>query len=99
MDQLIALYVRLQAKAGAKHFYRCGERFTRAWRRLEVDQATAKRLHAEQMLEVSEDEPEGYEPESVDESASAAEQTEAAAALAEAAAKKAQQAATKATKK
>ena len=99
MNELIALYVRLQAKAGAEQFYRCGERFTRAWRRVKVDQATAERLHAEQMLEVSEDEPEGYEPEPVDESASAADQAEAAAARAEAAAKKAQQAAAKAVKK
>lgn len=99
MDKLIALYVRVQNKAAIEQFYRCGERFTRGWRRVEVDAATAERLHAEQMLEVSEDEPEGYEPEPVDESASAAEQAEAAAARAEAAAKKAQQAATKAAKK
>ncbi len=55
------LYVRV----GVKHvesFGRAGHRFTRAWVRLtDVDEATARVLEAEQLLEVSEQEPEGFE--------------------------------------
>lgn len=55
------LFVRIGQKAGPETFYRCGMAFARAWQQVEVDAATAKRLEAEQMLEVSEDQPEDYE--------------------------------------
>lgn len=48
------LYVRIQQKQGAVRFFRCGMEFTKAWKRVEVDAATAARLEEEQMLEVSE---------------------------------------------
>ncbi|GLT22687.1 hypothetical protein GCM10007933_21470 [Zoogloea oryzae] len=56
------VYVRI-AKKGVENFHRCGEQFTGAWRLLEgVDDATLKRLREEQMLEVSDTKPEGFEP-------------------------------------
>lgn len=56
------VYVRI-AKKGVEVFHRCGEQFTGAWRLLEgVDDATLKRLREEQMLEVSDTKPEGFEP-------------------------------------
>lgn len=56
------VYVRI-AKKGVEKFHRCGEQFTGAWRLLEgVDDATLKRLREEQMLEVSDTKPEGFEP-------------------------------------
>lgn len=55
------LYVRVQPKQGVARFFRCGMEFTKAWRAVEVDAATAARLEAEQMLEVSEIEPADYE--------------------------------------
>lgn len=61
---LLALFVRVARVAGAPEtFHRCGERFARDWRRVDVDAATANRLHAEQMLEVTDKQPEDYVPE------------------------------------
>lgn len=54
------LYVRVAPKSGVTQFYRCAILFTLAWALVEVDKATAARLHEEQMLEVSETEPAGY---------------------------------------
>ncbi len=51
------LYVRVQPKQGAERFFRCGIEFRQAWKEVEVDAATASRLEAEQMLEVSETKP------------------------------------------
>lgn len=56
------LYVRIKPKTGADGFFRCGTKFTKDWRLLlGVDDATAKRLQEEQMLEVSEDEPSDFD--------------------------------------
>lgn len=56
------IYVRVAHKT-TEVFHRCGYRFTRAWRKLDdVDAATLRRLNEEQMLEVSETEPDGFEP-------------------------------------
>ena len=57
------LYVRVNPKAGDTQFYRCALLFTLAWSMVEVDAATAARLHEEQMLDTSETVPEGYEAE------------------------------------
>lgn len=74
------LFVRIGPKTGPEKFFRCGFEFGRDWMQVEVDQATAGRLHAEQMLEVSEEQPEGFEaPADAEAAAKAAE----AAALAE----------------
>jgi hypothetical protein len=54
------LYVRVAPKTGSQKFHRCGIAFTRAWQKVEVDEATAKRLKEEQMLEVSDKEPADY---------------------------------------
>jgi hypothetical protein len=54
------LYVRVAPKSGVTQFYRCAILFTLAWALVEVDAATTQRLHEEQMLEVSDTEPEGY---------------------------------------
>lgn len=51
------LYVRVQPKQGAERFFRCGIEFRQEWKEVEVDAATAARLEAEQMLEVSETKP------------------------------------------
>ena len=62
------LYVRIKPKTGAIGFFRCGMKFTPAWQKVEgIDDATAQRLEQEQMLEVSEDQPDDY----VDETAAA----------------------------
>ena len=62
------LYVRIQKKQGAARFFRCGIEFTKAWKTLyEVDEATAKRLEEEQMLEVSETKPADLENEAPNE--------------------------------
>lgn len=61
------LYIRLQPKKGAERFFRCGIEFRRAWQEVEVDAATAARLEAEQMLEVSEIKPEEPEHETPNE--------------------------------
>lgn len=56
------LFVRVQRKSGAERFFRCGMEFGRAWQKVDgVDDATAKRLEEEQMLEVSEEQPENFE--------------------------------------
>lgn len=56
------LYVRVAVKT-VQSFGRAGHRFTRAWTRLtDIDEATQRVLEAEQLLEVSEKEPEGFEP-------------------------------------
>lgn len=51
------LYVRVQPRSGAASFFRCGMLFTLAWALVEVDNATAVKLKAEQMLEVTETRP------------------------------------------
>lgn len=57
------LFVRILPKSGPEKFFRCGMEFSSGWKKKEVDNATAERLESEQMLEVTEKEPEGYEPE------------------------------------
>ena len=64
------LYVRIRQKAVIEAFFRCAMKFSKAWRPVEVDEATAKRLEAEQMLEVSETRPDGLEDDSAGDSAS-----------------------------
>lgn len=61
------LYVRVQPKQGAERFFRCGIEFRQAWQEVEVDAATAARLEAEQMLEVSETKPAELENEAPNE--------------------------------
>ncbi|WP_174429687.1 hypothetical protein [Burkholderia metallica] len=56
------LYVRVQPKKGIERFFRCGIAFVREWQEVEVDDATAKRLSQEQMLEVSDTRPEDMPP-------------------------------------
>ena len=46
------LNVRVHPGARAETFRRCGLAFTREWLAIDVDEATAARLAAEQMLEV-----------------------------------------------
>lgn len=47
------IYARIHPKMPHQSFYRCGYRFGKNWHELDVDKATAMRLFAEQMLEVS----------------------------------------------
>lgn len=54
------LYARVQLKTGGTSFHRCAIKFTREWQEVVVDDATARRLQAEQMLEVSETRPAGF---------------------------------------
>ena len=55
------LFVRIKPKSGAIGFFRCGMKFTPAWQKVEnIDDATAMRLEQEQMLEVSEAQPDDY---------------------------------------
>jgi len=54
------LYVRVAPKKGLTSFYRCAILFTIAWLLVEVDNATAARLREEQMLEVSDTQPDDY---------------------------------------
>lgn len=75
------LFVRIGQKTGPEKFFRCGIQFGRAWTRVEVDKATAERLHAEQMLEVTEDQPDDY-VEPVGEGGEGSDATAAAAATA-----------------
>lgn len=57
------LFVRILPKAGLQKFFRCGMEFSREWTPVnDLDKATVKRLEAEQMLETSWTEPEGYTP-------------------------------------
>lgn len=87
------LFVRIGQKTGPEKFFRCGIQFGRAWTAVEVDKATAERLHAEQMLEVSEDQPKDYEaPTDAEAQAAADAEAKAKAAAAEAAAQAAAQA-------
>lgn len=56
------IYVRV-AKKGVEKFHRCGHGFTEVWKELtDVDDATDRRLREEQMLEVSDVQPAGFEP-------------------------------------
>lgn len=55
------VYVRIHLKVVAERFFRCGFEFKKAWKPVEVDDATLARLNAEQMLEVSETKPADYE--------------------------------------
>ena len=61
------LYVRVQPKKSVTKFFRCGFLFALAWQEVEVDNATAKRLEEEQMLEVSETKPAELENEAPNE--------------------------------
>jgi hypothetical protein len=47
------LNVRVNPATRAERFRRCGRVFAREWQVVEVDEATAARLRAEQMLEVA----------------------------------------------
>lgn len=53
------LWVRIQVRLAAEKFFRCGMEFTREWPKepIEVDEATAERLEQEQMLEVTDIDP------------------------------------------
>ena len=53
------LWVRIQIRLAAEKFFRCGMEFTREWPKqpIEVDEATAERLEQEQMLEVTDVDP------------------------------------------
>lgn len=53
------LWVRIQVRLAAERFFRCGMEFTREWPKepVEVDEATAERLKQEQMLEVTDVDP------------------------------------------
>lgn len=56
------LYVRVKPKSGSTEFYRCGFLHTLLWVPLtDLDDATAERLQNEQMLETSEEKPEGFD--------------------------------------
>lgn len=57
---MTTIYVRVQPKTGQDKFHRCGIAFSREWQKVDADNATAKRLKEEQMLEVSEDTPADY---------------------------------------
>lgn len=46
------LLVRVQPRSGLETFFRCGIKFSQEWQPVDVDDATAARLEAEQMLEV-----------------------------------------------
>lgn len=56
------IYVRVKPKSPVAVFHRCAMQFEAAWLERIVDDATAKRLGEEQMLEVSETKPDGFEP-------------------------------------
>ena len=47
------LFVRIAKGKQAESFFRAGMSFTKEWQAVEVDDATAGRLYAEQMLEVT----------------------------------------------
>lgn len=56
------LYVRVKPKGPVTEFHRCGIKHTLLWALLtDLDDATAERLQTEQMLETSEDKPEGFD--------------------------------------
>lgn len=50
------LFVRIAPAVKIESFRRCGLQFSREWAAVEVDEATARRLMAEQMLETREPE-------------------------------------------
>ena len=56
------LLVRVQPRSGLETFFRCGIKFSQEWQPVDVDNATAARLQAEQMLEVVEKVEEVFEP-------------------------------------
>lgn len=59
---MTTLYARVNPKTGIASFYRCAISFTQAWQKLvDIDEATARRLRQEQMLEVSTDKPDDFE--------------------------------------
>jgi hypothetical protein len=68
MGLLLILWVRIHLKTESERFYRCGIKFSREWQKLtDIDAATAKALHEEQMLEVTETKPADYvEPAATD---------------------------------
>ncbi|BEV07983.1 hypothetical protein [Methylophilus sp. DW102] len=56
------LYVRVKPKSQSEEFFRCGHLHTSKWVLHEgLDEATAERLQTEQMLETSEEKPEGFD--------------------------------------
>lgn len=58
MNELITLFIRVLPKAGLITHFRCGIQFTKAWQKIEdVDHATAARLKADQMLDVTDTRP------------------------------------------
>lgn len=75
---MVSLFVRVQPKKGEK-FFRCGMEFIRAWRKVDVDEATARRLLAEQMLEVTDKQPADYEEPQADAEAAAKVEADARA--------------------
>lgn len=54
--------VRVQPRSGLETFFRCGIKFSQEWQPVDVDDATAARLQAEQMLEVVKKVEEVFEP-------------------------------------
>ncbi|MBO9538760.1 hypothetical protein [Herbaspirillum sp.] len=59
---MVTLYARVHPKKGIETFHRCAISFTQAWQKLvDIDEATARRLAEEQMLEVSVEKPADYE--------------------------------------
>lgn len=56
------LLVRVQPRSGLETFFRCGIKFSQEWQPVDVDDATAARLQAEQMLEVVDKVEEVFEP-------------------------------------
>lgn len=54
---MTTLFVRIKPKMPAETFFRGGVRHTRDWARLELDEATARAMEEEQMLETSDSEP------------------------------------------
>ncbi|MDR0997386.1 MAG: hypothetical protein LBL69_06985 [Zoogloeaceae bacterium] len=62
MSETQTLWVRIIQKSPASAFFRCGMQFGKGWREVAVDAATARRLKAEQMLEVSDSAPDAATP-------------------------------------
>lgn len=57
---MTTIFVRVNPKTGQDKFHRCGIAFSRDWQKVDADNATAKRLKEEQMLEVSDTQPADY---------------------------------------
>lgn len=71
------LFVRIAKGKTATSFFRAGHSFTKEWQAVEVDDATASRLYAEQMLEVMDVNPDDIaQPIAVEVSQTETEQTE-----------------------